>query len=137
MVDPDRTLAVEDRAGEVEGAGGATVRRHGGDHLGHVRVHPVAGIRFGDHDGGDVGFRTFGQKTRAGLDGFGGDEGDVALQVDDHVMAAVGIQYPEGGQDPVRAGWQVGIGEDGPAPGGLDGRDDLGVARRHGHRPDA
>ena len=64
------------------------------------------------------------------------DGRQIALNVDDNVVFAGGVDRAQRLEDPVRAGLMVRAGQDRLAPGRLDRRDDARIVGRDENRPD-
>ena len=113
-------------------------------------AQPLVGVP-GDHrlDHGGIGlFGRIGDRRRQGadigpgfvqgLDGgpqlFGVQGRQIALQIDHHVMGALGVHLAQRGPDAVGAGGQVRVGQDRLPACLLHRCHDLGLAGRHHHR---
>ena len=81
---------------------------------------------------GDVD-RGVGERVEDGADHHGIERRQVALEIDDDVVAAVGIEGFGGFEDAVRPGGMIGPGHDGQPTGPANSLGDLGGVGRHQH----
>jgi hypothetical protein len=125
---PDGGVAVQGRAREIEGARLTFAFAQGQHRLDHVGIGPVRPVGLGGDQGGDVAGRLAVQNGGAGDGQTGAGEGHVALDVDDGVEIALGVDGVHGGANAVRARRQGGVRQDGVAACGFHRLDDLGIA---------
>ena len=125
-------------AGEIEGtrnAAGRSVRcerRHRLDHAWRIALILDADDAA---EGRDID-RGLGEGREHGAYDGGFDGRQIALHIDDDVVAPLGIETPHRLMHAVGAGRQVGIGEDGAATGALDRGGDLGLGAGDDDRTD-
>jgi hypothetical protein len=127
-VEPNRVVAVEGRAGEVEGAAGAFVGSHGQHRLGHVDVGAVGQRALGGDQGGDLarGFRL--QQRDGRPDHLGPNTAMSPCRLSTMSCRPVRIEHLQRRQHPVGARRQSGGRSARARTAALDPLNDLGVA---------
>ena len=124
------------RAAEVKRAANGGAFGEGDRHLDDIGIVALARVADRRHQGGDIDRQgsASGRERRPHQGGI--ERRQIALQVDDDIVAAIGIDVGQGLEDAIGAGRVIGIGQHRPPAGDVDGVRDLPLGAGDDHRAD-